>query len=253
MEGIFDRITGREPVQPGDEEAVDTTLVESFDDEGGLSADELAQTDAAEMHRTERRLREASQELLRFGLLEESHKPNLYKIATRELAALNAILEPFDLIAEVDEVRGLVFLKVLKRDTASDPDEEWSHPLVRKQRLTLEQSLLVAILRQYFIAYEQEAGTGASQAMVAVDELIPQMQVYLGEQGSEARERTRMLNLLDQLKDHGLVSAPDKNERVMIRPIIAHLANPENLQVLLNWLRERVAEGSNSTEQENEE
>lgn len=253
MDGIFDRITGRGSVQSEDGDLTGSALVEPAEDDDGLLEGQSTQLADAEMHRTERRLREASQELLRFGLLEESQKPNLYKIAVRELAALNAILEPFDLFAAVDDVRGLVFLKVLKQEAVDDPDEEWSHPLVRKQRLTLEQSLLVAILRQYFIACEQEAGTGASQAMVAVDELIPQMQVYLGEQGSEARERTRMLKLLDQLKDHGLVSEPDKNERVTIRPIIAHLANPENLQVLLNWLKNRVAVVSDSTEQENEE
>ena len=91
---------------------------------------------------------------------------------------------------------------------------------MRRQRLNLEQSLLIAILRQQFIAYEQESGTGASQASVVVDELIPQLQVYLGELGSEAKERNRIITLLDQLKGHGLVSALDAHDRVIIRPII---------------------------------
>ncbi|MDT1028437.1 DUF4194 domain-containing protein, partial [Pseudomonas paraeruginosa] len=77
-----------------------------------------------------------------------------------------------------------VFVIVRQGEVAEEDD--WSHPLVRRQRLNLEQSLLIAILRQHFIAYEQESGTGASQALVAVDELIPQLQVYLGELGSEA-------------------------------------------------------------------
>lgn len=255
MAGFFDQITGQRPDPDGQSEPLDTVSTD-ISEENDLSATPAA--DAAELHRTERRLREASQELLRFGLLEESQKPNLYRIASRDLAALNAILEPLDLFASVDDVRGLLFLKVLKPDVAGsaadgsgeDMDDEWSHPLVRKQRLTLEQSLLVAILRQYFVAYEQEAGTGASQAMVSVDELIAPMQVYLGEQGSEARERTRMLNLLDQLKDHGLVSAPDKNERVTIRPIIAHLANPENLQILLSELKARASRDDVADDQE---
>jgi hypothetical protein len=46
---------------------------------------------------------------------------------------------------------------------------------------------------------------------------------------------------LDQLKGHGLVSAIDSHDRVNIRPIIAHLANPENLQALLHWLREQAS------------
>ncbi|MFG9942014.1 hypothetical protein ACG3RN_11645 [Pseudomonas aeruginosa] len=48
------------------------------------------------------------------------------------------------------------------------------------------------------IPYEQESGTGASQASVVVDELIPQLQVYLGELGSEANERNRIITLLDR-------------------------------------------------------
>ncbi len=245
MEGIFDRIAGHMP-NPDEDERRMSPPPEEFKHEDGSGGDEN------EKVRTEKRLREVSQDLLRFGLLEESQKPNLYKTAARELQALNEILEPLDLIAEVDEVRGLVFLKVLKAEVLDDPEQEWAHPLVRKQRLTLEQSLLVAILRQYFVAYEQEAGAGASQALVSVDELLPQLQIYLGEQGSEARERNRMFNLLDQLKDHGLVSAPDKNERVTIRPIIAHLANPENLQALLNWLRQRTAADRTFMEEEHE-
>ncbi|WP_084404046.1 DUF4194 domain-containing protein [Marinobacterium litorale] len=253
MDGIFDRITGR-PLKQDGESTAEVVTDEALVGDHDSAQTDISPVDNVELHRTERRLREASQELLRFGLLEESQKPNHYRIASRELTALNAILEPLDLMAAVDDVRGLLFLKVLKTEVAEDePDEEWSHPLVRKQRLTLEQSLLVAILRQYFIAHEQEAGTGAAQARVAVDELIPQMQVYLGEQGSEARERKRMFNLLDQLKDHGLVSEPDKNERVMIRPIIAHLANPENLQVLLDWLRQQPTGEGTSTDEEGRE
>jgi hypothetical protein len=235
--GIFDRITGA-----GQEDA--TSRQSSPDDFSAAIADTSAESGMAGVEtleaRTDQRLRDTVQELLRLGLLEESHRPNLYRMAVADMAALNAILEPLDLCAQADEVRGLVFLKVLK-DESADEQDEWGHPLVRKQRLTLEQTLLIAILRQYFIVYEQEAGTGASGAVVTVDELIPQFQLYLGDSGSEARERTRMLQLLDQLKEHGLVSPPDAHERVVIRPMIAHLANPENLQALLYELKERAA------------
>ncbi len=97
--------------------------------------------------------------------------------------------------------------------------------------------MLVAILRQYFVNYEQEQGVGAEGALVAVDELIPQLQLYVGDTGSESKERSRMMTLLDQLKTHGLVSAPDAHDRITIRPIIAHLANPENLNSLLQQMQ----------------
>lgn len=50
--------------------------------------------------------------------------------------------------------------------------------------------LLIAILRQHFIVSEQESGIGTTVAQVAVDDLIPQLQVYLGDLGSDAKSAT---------------------------------------------------------------
>lgn len=242
MAGIFDRIAGASDVY--ETETAEETL--PSDDEQ-LVINAAIQVDE---RRTQQRVRESVQEMLKYGLLEESHKPNLYRSALSNTEEVAKILEPLDLAMGVDEVRGLIFVIVRQGEVAEQDD--WSHPLVRRQRLNLEQSLLIAILRQHFIAYEQESGTGASQAQVAVDELIPQLQVYLGELGSEAKERNRIITLLDQLKGHGLVSALDAHDRVIIRPIITHLANPENLQALVAWLREQV-EGIPTSAPEDEE
>ncbi|EOZ4916814.1 TPA: DUF4194 domain-containing protein [Pseudomonas aeruginosa] len=234
MAGIFDRIAGASGADEAELTVEPMALDDGMDDEQSLM---IAAVQVDE-RRTPQRVREAVQEMLKYGLLEESHKPNLYRSALSNVEVVDRILEPLDLAMGVDEVRGLVFVTVRQGEVSEQDD--WSHPLVRRQRLNLEQSLLIAILRQHFIAYEQESGTGASQALVAVDELIPQLQVYLGELGSEAKERNRIITLLDQLKGHGLVSALDAHDRVIIRPIITHLANPENLQALVVWLREQV-------------
>lgn len=230
MAGIFDRMAGTS----GADETEPMALDDGVDDEQPV----MSAAVQVDERRTPQRVREAVQEILKYGLLEESQKPNLYRSALANIEAVDRILEPLDLAMGLDEVRGLVFVTVRQGEVAEQDD--WSHPLVRRQRLNLEQSLLIAILRQHFIAYEQESGTGASQALVAVDELIPQLQVYLGELGSEAKERNRIITLLDQLKGHGLVSALDAHDRVIIRPIITHLANPDNLQALVAWLREQV-------------
>lgn len=262
MTGIFDQITEKANSAQKDADgsdndskntlsALDSLNFNSSDDEEQPGINNILPSED-ELARTEKHLRDTSQDLLRFGLLEESHKPNLYRTAVLHMEHLTDILEPLDLSAHADEIRGLVYLKVRADDNPAEQDD-WSHPLVRKQRLTLEQSLLIAILRQYFIAYEQEAGTGSSQSIVAVDELIPQLQVYLGDMGSEAKERNRIINLLDQLKGHGLVSSPDTHDRITIRPMIAHLANPENLQALLNGLKQRAVEAQQIDQQEGEQ
>ncbi|MFK1553597.1 DUF4194 domain-containing protein [Pseudomonas aeruginosa] len=234
MAGIFDRIAGASGADETELTAEPMALDDGMDDEQPV----MSAAVQVDERRTPQRVRETVQEMLKYGLLEESHKPNLYRSALSSTEEVDRILEPLDLAMGVDEVRGLVFVTVRQGEVAEQDD--WSHPLVRRQRLNLEQSLLIAILRQHFIAYEQESGTGANQALVAVDELVPQLQVYLGELGSEAKERNRIITLLDQLKGHGLVSALDAHDRIIIRPIITHLANPENLQALVAWLREQV-------------
>ncbi len=178
-------------------------------------------------------------ELMKFGLLEESSKPNLYRNALLHRDEVDRVLSWLELALRIDDIRGLAFIVVA--DTVDRDGDEWSHPLVRRQRLTLEQSLLVAILRQQFIAHEVEAGIGAGDARVALDDLIPHLQAYLGDLGSDAQERKRLLTLLEQLKGHGIVSEVDQQERVTIRPIIAHLANPENLTHLVQALRDATS------------
>lgn len=231
MAGFFDKLINQSvTVNTGSEpELLDEEIADAL----------VEETATGSKMRTLKQIREATQELLKYGLLEEATKPNLYRVVLTNPEEVTRILEPLDLDIGIDEIRGLLYVKVRLDETPEQ--DEWSHPLVRRQRLNLEQSLLVAILRQHFVAWEQESGTGASQAQIAIDDLLPQLQIYLGDPGSESKERTRMLTLLDQLKGHGLVTSPDAHERIMIRPIIAHLADPINLQALLTWLREQIA------------
>ncbi len=186
-------------------------------------------------------VRSAILELMKYGLLEQSSKPNLYGATLLHRNEVNRVLGWLELALRIDDVRGLAFIVVAAMPDGED--DEWSHPLVRRQRLTLEQSLLVAILRQQFVAYELEAGVGAGEARVALEDLLPQLRAYLGDLGSDAQEKKRLLTLLEQLKGHGIVSDVDQQERVTIRPIIAHLANPESLANLVQALREVAGNG----------
>jgi len=190
-------------------------------------------------------LRRALQELLKMGLLEQASKPQLFRHIAIDTARVNALLEPLDLQVRVDDLRGLAYVTVAPGWQAgeAEDDDEWTHPLVRRQRLTLEQSLLLAILRREFLQREQESGTGAV-VRITVDSLLPQLEIYLGSTGSDMQERKRLAALLEHLRGHGVVSDVDAQERITIRPMIAHLANPENLQALLTQLRALSADST---------
>ena len=154
MAGIFDRIAGASGTDETELTVEPMALDYSMDDEQPL----MSAAVQVDERRTPQRVREAVQEMLKYGLLEESHKPNLYRSALSNIEAVDRVLEPLDLAMGVDEVRGLVFVTVRQGEAAEQDD--WSHPLVRRQRLNLEQSLLIAILRQQFIAYGIHPDTG---------------------------------------------------------------------------------------------
>lgn len=189
-------------------------------------------------------LRRALQELLKMGLLEQASKPQLFRHIAIDTARVNALLEPLGLQVRVDDLRGLAYVTVAPGWQAgeAEDDDEWTHPLVRR-RLTLEQSLLLAILRREFLQREQEGGIGRP-VQIAVDSLLPQLEIYLGSTGSDMQERKRLAALLEHLRGHGVVSDVDAQERITIRPMIAHLANPENLQALLTQLRALSADST---------
>ena len=191
-------------------------------------------------------VRQALQYLLAHGWLEAAQRQPLFKHISAHSGQINALLEPLDLRLVLDDMRGLAFLAVAAGYESDDADESepdaWTHPLMRRQRLTLEQSLLLAILRREFLQREQDSGMGTPMR-ITVDSLLPQIETYLGATGSDMQERKRLGQLLENLRTHGMVSEVDAQDCITIRPMIVHLLNPENLQALLLRLRE-VAEPS---------
>lgn len=201
---------------------------------------------------TPQAIKQSLQELLKYGLLYSDSKPKLYRQAVANSVEINAFLSALDLKLVIDEVRGLAFLTVTDtvRDSGNENDgvkvntdntlteDDWSHPLVRRQRLNLEQSLLLAILRQFYVTHEQNAGIGGSPAVMSVDEVQASLNLFLGHSGSDAKDEKRALTLLDKLKGHGIVSDVDAQLHFTIRPIITHVANPATLTALLEHYRQ---------------
>lgn len=196
---------------------------------------------APDVGATPLRVKQAVQELLRLGVLYAEAKPNLYQMLLTERDRVAAILEPLDLTMRVDEVRAMAILVVAPSILGDDPGgaesqgaDEWQHPLVRRQRLTLAQSLLLAILRRRYVEHEKTAAGSGAPPQVPVEDLVPELQTYLGDGGSDSSNESRLRRLLEQLREHGIVSAVDDDDQVTIRPLICHVADPTSLQLLLH-------------------
>ena len=209
-------------------------------------------------------IKSALQELLRAGVVEAQERAALYELLRQRPREIAEALEPLDLQCRLDEVRGLAFLTVGSNyagtenqaplaDGALDPapeaaDTGWTHPLVRRQRLNLEQSLLLALLRQHYLTHEQQAGVGGGVARVGLAELGAELATHLGESGSDRKDDKRLRQLLAGLKEHGVVGEVQDNAQVPIRPLIAHVANPESLLALLRQF-EGLAQGTNAADE----
>lgn len=241
MSNIFDRIVAK--AEPTEE-----ALAPSGKDAASPDVSDAGSSE--NLQRTPSDVKKVTQELLKHGYLDEAQKRELFRLAVVREKEVGTALEPLDLCLRLDTHRGVAFLVVAESAyEGADEDSVWSHPLIRRQRLTLEQSLLVAILRQAFVIHEQESGVGQVPARILVDDLLPQFLTYFEDSGSDAKNESRLLNLLDQLKPHGIVSEVDKKQEVTIRPLIAYLANPESLSALLEVLKGQC-ESSEDAEQE---
>lgn len=184
--------------------------------------------------------RKSLQELLKSGCLERRQAPEHYDRLLASIDAVQHYLFALDLVARVDEVRGLVFVAVAPpgEDDAfsGDEREEWSHPLIRRQRLTLEQSLLLAILRQRFVEVEQQQGIGYDGISADWDDVKSQFFLYIEASGSESKDDERLHAVLRQLAEHGVIGKV-ADTQIPIRPLIVHLANPDSLARLLAQLQ----------------
>jgi len=174
-------------------------------------------------------------EILRSGYLQQEAKPEAYIAGRQYFSQIQEILEPLDLRLIVDERRGLLMVATYD-ESRNDANLEaaWNHPLVRRQRLTLEQSLLLALLRRHFLLHEQDKGIGMGEVRVDVVDLVNEMMTFLMDSGSDQNNTRRIHTLIEQLKDHGVVTSPNEHGEVTVRPLIVHLANPENLRALLD-------------------
>jgi hypothetical protein len=232
MTNIFDRMVP--PTPEAELNKLEANGASSFREPSADAANSSQQTPAD--------VKKATMELLKNGYVDEAQKQEVFRSVIVHERSIAATLEPLDLELRLDTYRGIAFLRVSQASyEATVDDAAWMHPLVRRQRLTLEQSLLVATLRQAFVIHEQESGVGQSVAKIAVGDLLPQYLTYFGDSGSDAKNESRLMTLLDQLKPHGIISEVDEKQEITIRPLIAYLANPESLSALLGVLKEKAS------------
>lgn len=190
-------------------------------------------------------VRGAVQALLKHGYVESGERGETFRVLTTHPPAVDRVLDPMDLTMRLDTLRGIavVMVRCDDDDDRASVDDSWSHPLVKRQRLTLEQSLVVALLRQAFVIHEQESGVGDPGGLrIPVDDLMTQYLTYIEPSGSQARDETKLTHVLEQLKVHGIVSAIDGNHEITVRPLIVHVADPGSLAGLLAVLRRQAGE-----------
>jgi CheY-like chemotaxis protein len=100
-----------ETTDSADEEILDAGATASSELNGSRDLDRDAAS-TGPISYTPRQVKDVALELVKYGLLEEQRKPNLYWTALAEHEALARVLEPLDLAMRIDEIRGLAYVVV---------------------------------------------------------------------------------------------------------------------------------------------
>ena len=109
MSNIFDSMLSGESSEKN-LQVSDSQNENDHNNKGQVETPSAATVSPSENSNTPRDVKEATQELLRYGHIDETRKADLFQKASIHSAAIGAALESLDLSLRLDEHRGVAFL-----------------------------------------------------------------------------------------------------------------------------------------------
>lgn len=202
----------------------------------------------------------ALQKLLSKGVLLLKQFPEEYNRLMVEQAKIRQVLDTMGLGVEINSDYGMAVLMRnadLEEDISDGEgpeDEEGGSALVRASRLTLLQSLVLLVLREYWREREQ---AGDQTIIIDIETIKDRLKPYWPGLNSEARSDRRMNGAIKKMSDHGiLMNVRGKESQKEISPAVVIALGKDEFPKLLEEYRRWVnsfhgdvpADGRNSDE-----
>lgn len=174
------------------------------------------------------RYREALQRLISSGVIYESRHSELYQALLANKSQIRSTLRELGLRMTVDDSFGLIILRLPVSDDIEE--DEGAHPLVRRRRLTLLDSLVALVLRDHYMTREN---VGDRTVVIDVEQLEDALRAFLPIFGSETILRKRITGAIKRFKDYNiLASLPGSDNEFEVTPVIRIVVNADMLQGL---------------------
>lgn len=180
-------------------------------------------------------LRRAQQCLLGWGVIYHSKHPDLYKVLQINKIAVINILGELGLSMTIDETYGVALLRVPQDEHADE--EVGPHPMVRRSTLTLLDTLVALMLRDY---YKERQSLTDITIQIDIETLYERMQPYMPLFAkSESLFQKKINGAVDRFsrKWHMLAKVRGDDGMYEITPVIAIVVNAEWLKPTLDEYR----------------
>lgn len=180
-------------------------------------------------------LRRAQQCLLGWGVIYHSKHPDLYRALQANRAGVARMLGELGLSMSMDETYGIALLRV-PYDEESD-EEQGPHPMVRRSTLSLMDTLMALVLRDY---YRERQGLQDITIQIDLETIESRMRPFLAIfSKSETLGKKKISGAIDRFRKwHILDKVRGDDSMFEITPVIAIVVNAQWLEPMLEEYRE---------------
>lgn len=188
--------------------------------------------------------------LMRQGAILASENIKLFDSLCRYEDDIRRHLAEVYLQLILDEKQGIAFIINVEQpeDEPKDESQEDFPVLIRKRTLTLYDTLVLLILRQY---YQERETAGEQKIIIDIDRIQSSLVPYIPLTNHDSKDRKKLNGALDKFSEKKVLSTLRGEEgRYEITPIIRYVVNAEFLQNLLTEYQELAVKTAKQTQGE---
>lgn len=172
--------------------------------------------------------RRALVELMRQGVVMASSRRLVFDALRQHRTLIADHLADMYLRVLIDEPAGMALLLNAQND-GRETDEE-TPSLISRRTLTVYDTLLLIVLRKYFLDRET---AGDLKIRIEVEQIAVLLAPFLPLTGSTSRDRSKLNGALEAMKKRKLlVAVRGEDDRLQISPVIRYVVNAEYLEHL---------------------
>ena len=190
--------------------------------------------------------------LLKGPIIKKGTNDKLCNLVIRDRMFIDSYFSKIGLTLLVEEGDGYAFLR--QKEEGEDEDYQEVTKLIRKVRLTPEESFLCVILREALDYFESSDNLSDICALTE-SEIIDRLKDYSYEYTDELRFKNKLRTTLNKLQELGYVedltdkASNEENHTFEVKRIIRAIITPSFLEEFRNKIVER---NKNKEEEENE-